>query len=71
MHSINHVAAYQGSGASFRSTTNYVGGVYILNERAIKKMDEDFKKRSYTNAAANLNNFSWANANAITIESEA
>ena len=67
---INHGSAFQGSGASFRSTASYTNGVYILNEHVVKKMDEDFKKRSYTNAAANLNNFSWANANAITIESE-
>lgn len=66
----NHGAAYQGAGSSYRSTANYTNGVYILNERAIKKMDEDFAKKSYTNSAANLNNFSWANAHAITIESE-
>ena len=70
MPTINHGAAFTGSGASFRSTTSYTNGVYVLNERAIKKMDEDFAKKSYTNAAANLNNFSWAGANAITIESE-
>ena len=67
---INHGAAFTGSGASFRSTASYTNGVYVLNERAIKKMDEDFAKKSYTNAAANLSNFSWAGANAITIESE-
>lgn len=70
MPTINHGAAFTGAGASFRSTTSYTNGVYILNERAIKKMDEDFAKKSYTNSAANLSNFSWANANAITIESE-
>lgn len=70
MPTINHGAAVQGAGASFRSTANYVDGVYHLNEKSIKKMDEDFAKKSYTNSAANLNNFSWANANAITIESE-
>lgn len=70
MPTINHGAAFSGAGASFRSTTNYTNGVYILNEHAIKKMDEDFAKKSYTNSAANLSNFSWANANAITVESE-
>lgn len=70
MPTINHGAAVQGTGASFRSTANYVDGVYHLNEKAIKKMDEQFAKRSYTNSAANLSNFSWANANAITIETE-
>lgn len=70
MPTINHGAAVQGTGASFRSTANYVDGVYHLNEKSIKKMDEQFAKKSYTNAAANLNNFSWANANAITIETE-
>ena len=70
MPTINHGAAVQGSGASFRSTATYVDGVYHLNEKSIKKMDEDFAKKSYTNSAANLNNFSWANANAITIETE-
>lgn len=70
MPTINHGAAVQGAGASFRSTANYVDGVYHLNEKSIKKMDDQFAKKSYTNAAANLNNFSWANANAITIETE-
>lgn len=70
MPSINHGAAVQGVGASFRSVATYTNGVYHLNERAIKKLDEQFKKNSYTDVAANLNNFSWANANAITIESE-
>lgn len=70
MPTINHGAAVQGTGASFRSTANYVDGVYHLNEKAIKKMDEQFAKRSYTDSAANLSNFSWANANAITIETE-
>ena len=67
---INHGAAVTGSASSFRSTASYTNGVYLLNERSIKKMDEDFAKKSYTNAAANLSNFSWANANAIVIESE-
>lgn len=67
---INHGAAYSGSASSFRSTASYTNGVYLLNERSVKKLDENFKKNSYTNAAANLNNFSWANANAIVIESE-
>ena len=70
MPTINHGAAVQGAGASFRSVATYTNGVYHLNERAIKKLDEQFKKNSYTDVAANLNNFSWANANAITIESE-
>ena len=70
MPTINHGAAVQGAGASFRSVATYTTGVYHLNERAIKKLDEQFKKNSYTDVAANLNNFSWANANAITIESE-
>ena len=67
---INHGAAVTGSGASFRSTASYTNGVYHLNERSVKKLDDVFKKNSYTDVAANLNNFSWANANAITIETE-
>ena len=67
---INHGAAVTGSGASFRSTASYTNGVYHLNENAVKKLDEQFKKSSYTDVAANLSNFSWANANAITIETE-
>ena len=70
MPNIYHGAAVTGSGSSFRSTMTYTNGVYHLNERSIKKMDEDFKKKSYTNAAANLNNFSWVDANAIAIDTE-
>lgn len=70
MPNIYHGASVQGTGASFRSTATYTNGVYHLNESAIKKMDEDFKKKSYTNAAANTNNFSWLNANAISIDTE-
>ena len=53
---INHSAAVQGSASSFRSTASYTNGVYHLNENAIKKMDENFKKIAYTDVAANLNN---------------
>ena len=67
---INHAAAVQGAASSFRSTMNYVNGVYHLNEKSIDKLDENFKKISYTDSAANLNNFSWANANAIVLETE-
>lgn len=67
---INHSAAVQGSASSFRSTASYTNGVYHLNENAIKKMDENFKKIAYTDVAANLNNFSWAGANAIIIDTE-
>ena len=67
---INHGAAVQGSASTFRSTMNYVNGVYHLNEKSIAKLDENFKKISYTDSAANLNNFSWAGANAIVLETE-
>ena len=67
---INHSAAVQGSASSFRSTASYTNGVYHLNENAIKKMDENFKKIAYTDVTANLNNFSWAGANAIIIDTE-
>ena len=70
MPTINHGAAVSGSASSFRSVATYTGGVYHLNEKSIKKMDENFKKISYTDAAANLNNYSWANANAIVIDTE-
>lgn len=67
---INHGAAVQGAASSFRSTMSYTNGVYHLNEKSIAKLDENFKKISYTDSAANLNNFSWANANAIVLETE-
>lgn len=70
MPTINHGAAFGGSASSLRSAAAYTGAVYNLNERYEKKLDERFKFKSYTDTAANLNNFSWANANAIVIETE-
>ena len=67
---INHSAAVGGSASSLRSAAAYTGAVYNLNERYEKKLDERFKTKSYTDAGANLNEFSWVGANAIQIETE-
>ena len=67
---LNHGAAIGGSASSLRSAAAYTGAVYNLNERYEKKLDERFKTKSYTDSAANLNNFSWLGANAIQIETE-
>jgi len=67
---INHGAAIGGSASSLRSAAAYTGAVYNLNERYEKKLDERFKTKSYTDAGANLNNFSWVGANAIQVETE-
>lgn len=70
MPTINHSAAIGGAPSSLRSTTNYTGAVYNLNERYEKKLDERFKTKSYTDSGANLNEFSWVGANAIQMETE-
>lgn len=70
MPTINHGAAIGGSASSLRSAAAYTGAVYNLNERYEKKLDERFKTKSYTDAGANLNEFSWVGANAIQIETE-
>lgn len=67
---INHSAAVGGSTSSLRSAAAYTGAVYNLNERYEKKLDERFKTKSYTDAGANLNEFSWVGVNAIQIETE-
>ena len=67
---INHGAAIGGSASSLRSAAAYTGAVYNLNERYEKKLDERFKTKSYTDAGANLNNFSRVGANAIQVETE-
>lgn len=70
MPTINHSAAIGGAPSSLRSTTNYTGAVYNLNERYEKKLDERFKTKSYTDSGANLNEFSWVGVNAIQMETE-
>ena len=70
MPTINHGAAIGGSASSLRSAAAYTGAVYNLNERYEKKLDERFKTKSYTDAGANLNEFSWVGTNAIQIETE-
>lgn len=70
MPTINHSAAIGGSVSNLRSTPNYTGAVYNLNERYEKKLDERFKTKSYTDSGANLNEFSWVGVNAIQMETE-
>ena len=70
MPTINHGAAIGGSASSLRSAAAYTGAVYNLNERYEKKLDERFKTKSYTDAGANLNEYSWVGTNAIQIETE-
>lgn len=65
---LNHGAATQGSTSSLRSASAYTGAIYNLNERYEKKLDERFKTKAYTEAAANNGGYSWAGVNAITIE---